>query len=52
MNVDRWRNLEIWELADDLAYKTYMLTQVFQRKKSLASLPDLEERLCPYRQIL
>lgn len=33
MSKDRWRNLEIWKLADDLAYDIYVATREFPREE-------------------
>lgn len=33
MSKDRWRNLEIWKLADNLAYDIYMTTREFPREE-------------------
>jgi four helix bundle protein len=30
---DRWKNLEIWKLADDLAYKVYEATRTFPQEE-------------------
>jgi four helix bundle protein len=31
MSEERWKNLKIWELSDDLALKIYKITQSFPR---------------------
>jgi four helix bundle protein len=33
MGKDRWRNLEIWKLADDLAYDIYVTTREFPKEE-------------------
>ena len=33
MSEDRWRNLEVWKLADNLAYDIYMTTREFPREE-------------------
>ena len=33
MSSDRWENLEIWKLADELAYKTYLQTRNFPKEE-------------------
>ena len=33
MSKDRWRNLEIWKLADDLAYYIYVASREFPREE-------------------
>jgi four helix bundle protein len=30
---DRWKNLEIWKLADELAYKIYLATRNFPQEE-------------------
>lgn len=34
MADDRWKSLEIWELADDLAYKIYFDTRDFAKEET------------------
>jgi four helix bundle protein len=31
--MDRWKNLEVWKLADDMAYKIYIFTRSFPREE-------------------
>lgn len=31
MTSDRWKNLEIWQLSDDLAFKVYKATKTFPK---------------------
>lgn len=31
MSDDRWRNLEIWKLADELAFNIYLATKNFPK---------------------
>lgn len=33
MSEDRWKNLDIWKLADDLAYRVYILTSKFPKEE-------------------
>ncbi|RTZ95685.1 MAG: four helix bundle protein [Deltaproteobacteria bacterium] len=33
MRSDRWKNLEIWEIADELAYKVYLHTRNFPKEE-------------------
>ena len=33
MTEDRWRKLEVWELADDLAFKIYKVTRNFPKEE-------------------
>jgi four helix bundle protein len=33
MSQDRWKNLEIWKLADDLAYDIYVATRDFPKEE-------------------
>lgn len=33
MGEDRWRNLEVWKLADEFAYKVYELTRQFPKQE-------------------
>jgi hypothetical protein len=33
MSEDRWRKLEVWELADNFAYNIYQVTKVFPKEE-------------------
>ncbi|MBW2742115.1 MAG: four helix bundle protein, partial [Deltaproteobacteria bacterium] len=33
MSEDRWRRLDVWKLADELAYKTYLITRKFPKEE-------------------
>jgi hypothetical protein len=33
MTEDRWRKLEVWELADDLAFKIYKVSRNFPKEE-------------------
>ena len=33
MSEDRWRKLEVWELADDLAFKIYEVSRNFPKEE-------------------
>ena len=33
MNEDRWKKLDVWKLADDLAYKVYQATKTFPKEE-------------------
>ena len=33
MSEDRWRKLEVWKLADDLAFKTYQVSRNFPKEE-------------------
>jgi four helix bundle protein len=33
MSEDRWKRLDVWKLADDLAYKTYLITRKFLKEE-------------------
>jgi four helix bundle protein len=33
MSEERWENLEIWKLADDLAYRVYVATRDFPKEE-------------------
>ncbi len=33
MSSDRWKNLEIWKLGDELAYKIYLQTRNFPKEE-------------------
>ena len=33
MTEDRWRKLEVWELADDLAFKIYKVSRGFPKEE-------------------
>ena len=33
MTEDRWKSLDVWKLADELAYKTYMGTRSFPKEE-------------------
>ena len=45
MSTDRWRNLEIWKLSDDLAFKVYKATKVFP-KEELYGITSQIRRAC------
>ena len=33
MAQDRWKNLEVWKLADELAYQIYLVTRNFPKEE-------------------
>ena len=33
MEEERWAKLEVWKLADDLAFKIYKITQQFPKEE-------------------
>jgi len=33
MDEDRWRNLEVWQIADNLAYNIYIITRKFPKEE-------------------
>ena len=33
MAEDRWKNLEVWKLADELAYQIYLVTRNFPKEE-------------------
>jgi four helix bundle protein len=33
MENDRWAKLEVWKIADDLAYQIYMATKSFPKEE-------------------
>ncbi len=33
MSEDRWKRLDVWKLADELAYKTYLITGNFPKEE-------------------
>ena len=33
MDEDRWKKLDVWKLADDLAYRVYILTRNFPKEE-------------------
>ena len=33
MSEDRWKKLDVWKLADDLAYKVYQATKEFPKEE-------------------
>jgi four helix bundle protein len=33
MEQERWEKLEVWKLADEMAYKTYIVTKRFPREE-------------------
>ena len=33
MSEDRWKRLDVWKLADELAYKTYLITRKFPKEE-------------------
>ena len=33
MSEDRWRKLEVWQIADELAYQVYQVTKSFPREE-------------------
>ena len=33
MDEDRWRNLEVWQIADNLAYNIYVITRKFPKEE-------------------
>lgn len=33
MEEDRWKKLDVWKLADDLAYRVYILTRNFPKEE-------------------
>lgn len=33
MSEDRWKNLEIWQIADDLAFKIYQVSKAFPKEE-------------------
>jgi four helix bundle protein len=33
MTEDRWRKLEVWELADDLAFEIYQVSRNFPKEE-------------------
>ena len=33
MSEDRWKKLDVWKLADELAYKTYLITRKFPKEE-------------------
>jgi len=38
---DRWKNLEIWKLADELAYKVYLATKHFPQEEKFGITSQL-----------
>ena len=58
MTEDRWRKLEVWELADDLAFEIYQATRNFpkeeiygitsQIRRAALSIPT---NTCPVKQL-
>jgi four helix bundle protein len=38
---DRWKNLEIWKLADELAYKVYLATRNFPQEEKFGITSQL-----------
>ncbi len=38
---DRWKNLEIWKLADELAYKVYLATRHFPQEEKFGITSQL-----------
>jgi len=45
MPTDRWKNLEVWKLADDLAFKVYNATKAFP-KEELYGITSQIRRSC------
>ena len=45
MTSDRWRNLEVWQIADDLAFKVYKVTKTFP-KEELYGITSQIRRSC------
>jgi len=41
MSKDRWKNLEIWKLADELAYKVYLATRNFPQEEKYGVISQL-----------
>lgn len=41
MNEDRWKNLEVWKLADELAYKVYRITRNFPKEERFGMTSQL-----------
>ncbi|GAB4273196.1 MAG: hypothetical protein Kow0092_28510 [Deferrisomatales bacterium] len=41
MGGDRWRGLEVWRLADDLAFDVYVATREFPREETYGLTPQL-----------
>jgi four helix bundle protein len=33
MDEDRWRNLEVWKKADELAFQVYQATRAFPKEE-------------------
>ena len=58
MSEDRWKKLEVWELADDLAFKIYKVSKNFpkeeiygitsQIRRAALSVPT---NTCPVKQL-
>ena len=45
MSSERWKNLEVWKLADDLALKVYQATKAFP-KEELYGITSQIRRSC------
>ncbi len=41
MSEDRWKNLEIWKLADELAYRVYLATRKFPQDEKFGITSQL-----------
>ncbi len=41
MSEDRWKKLEIWKLADELAYKVYLATRLFPQEEKFGLTSQL-----------
>lgn len=41
VNEDRWKNLEIWKLADELAYDVYEATRIFPQEEKFGITSQL-----------
>ena len=41
VSEDRWKNLEIWKLADELAYEVYEATRIFPQEEKFGITSQL-----------
>jgi len=51
MSEDRWRKLEVWELADNFAYNIYQVTKVFPKEEMYGITSQIEELHCQFQLI-
>jgi hypothetical protein len=47
MDNDRWRNLDVWKKADELAFKVYKLTRDFPKEEIYGNHITTEKK-CPF----